>query len=144
MHSPQKDADGSDQLNLSENQDRNEERGENSPSPEQNMVIQEEQEQNEEMQEIAQMSEQIKFKTYENEEAFLISLINNIFLLNTNQNVLKIGLIYLANTLNEYPVLCPRYLEILLHSADVVRSSILDINPIPGTEEDYIAQNSFK
>jgi len=135
-------------LNLSGAQQKpegeEEKRLEDSQTHEQNLIIHEEQEQNEDVQEIAQMSDQIQFKTYENEEAFLINLVNSIFRLNTNQNVLKIGLIYLANILNKYPVLCPRYLEILLHIADVIRSSILDINPIPGTEEDYIAQNSFK
>jgi len=147
LHTPRQDAGQSsgDPLNISEPVQRpgEEEKLNDSRSPEQ-MVIQEEQEHHEEMQDIAQMSNQIQFKTYEAEEAFLINLVNNIFRMNSNQNVLKIGLIYLASILSKYPVLCPRYLEILLHIADVVRGSILDINPVPGTEEDYIAQNSFK
>jgi len=135
---------GAQQRGEGEEEEEEEKIVESSQNNDQDLIIQEEQEHNEEMKEIAQMSDQIQFKTFENEEAFLINLVNSIFRLNTNQNVLKIGLIYLANILNKYPVLCPRYLEILLHIADVIRSSILDINPIPGTEEDYIAQNSFK
>jgi hypothetical protein len=46
--------------------------------------------------------------------------------------------------LNKYPSLCDRYLEILLAVSDEIRNTVLDINPIPGTEEGYITQNSFK
>jgi len=95
LHTPRQDPVGQssgDPLNISEPQQRGEEEKMNdSRSPEQ-MVIPEVQEQHEEMQDIAQMSNQIQFKTYEAEEAFLINLVNNIFRMNSNQNVLKIGI----------------------------------------------------
>ena len=96
LHTPRQDVVGQssgDPLNISEPQQRGEEEKMNdSRSPEQ-MVIPEVQEQHEEMQDIAQMTNQIAFKTYEAEEAFLINLVNNIFRMNSNQNVLKIGMI---------------------------------------------------
>lgn len=95
IHTPRQDPNqnSGEALNLSEAPPREEERLEESVQGlEQNLVIQEEQEQHEEMQEIAQMNEEIKFKkSYDNEEAFLINLVNSIFRINTNQNVLKIG-----------------------------------------------------
>jgi hypothetical protein len=52
----------------------------------------------------------------------------------------------LAPVLNFYPVLCDRYLEILLYVSDKIRETILITNPIPGEEEDKIVNgfNTFK
>ena len=59
---------------------------------------------------------------------------------------INLGLIYLAPVLNFYPVLCDRYLEILLYISDKIRETILITNPIPGEEEDKIVNgfNTFK
>jgi len=82
---------GAQQRGEGEEEEEEEKIVESSQNNDQDLIIQEEQEHNEEMKEIAQMSDQIQFKTFENEEAFLINLVNSIFRLNTNQNVLKIG-----------------------------------------------------
>lgn len=61
-------------------------------------------------------------------------------------NCFKIGLIYIAPTLNHYPELCDRYLEIMLKISDQIRSTILLINPKPEEREGLIVKgcNSFK
>mmetsp|Transcript_18548 Transcript_18548/g.16140 ORF Transcript_18548/g.16140 Transcript_18548/m.16140 type:complete len:283 (+) Transcript_18548:1702-2550(+) len=97
------------------------------------------------MQEFARVNEQIKVKNnYDTEEKFLLDIINDIFDFSSHQSVLKIGLIYLASSTIRYPQLCKRYIDILLNVGDDTRTTVLDINPVPGTEEGYITQNSFK
>lgn len=48
-------------------------------------------EDNEDLQDLQGVNEQLKAKSYENEEAFLLELIFELFSLNSNQNILKIG-----------------------------------------------------
>jgi hypothetical protein len=98
----------------------------------------------EDIQDIKKMSEAIKPRSYEVEETFLLDLISQLFTVGSNQNILKIGLIYIANTLNSYPQLCPRYFEVLMSVSDDIRNTVLETHPMPGSEEGYIAQNSFK
>lgn len=59
----------------------------------------------------------------------LLDLVSRIFHKSSNVNVQRVGLIYLAQVLNYYPVLCPRYLDVLLTVEDDVRQAVLDINP---------------
>lgn len=49
---------------------------------------------------------------------------------------IKIGLIYLAKILNYYPQYTPTYLRILLSAPDNIRSAVLEVEPLPGTEEE--------
>jgi hypothetical protein len=49
---------------------------------------------------------------------------------------LKIGLIYLAKILNYYPDYTATYLTILLAAPDNIRSAVLEVEPLPGTEEE--------
>ena len=49
---------------------------------------------------------------------------------------MKIGLIYLAKIMDLYEDFTPNYLNILLTCPENVRSSTLDLEPVPGTEEE--------
>jgi len=55
---------------------------------------------------------------------------------------LKIGLIYLAKVLHFYPEFAEKYLEILLSVPDAIRTSVVDVNPIPGTEEEVLVSGA--
>lgn len=59
----------------------------------------------------------------------LITIIQKIFHMYQNVNVLKVGLIYLAKTLDYYPELCERYLQVLLTINDEIKKSILNTDP---------------
>lgn len=56
----------------------------------------------------------------------LLDLIYSVFEVSTTPNVIRIGLIYLAPVLQNYPELCTRYLEILLSVDSEIRGSILN------------------
>jgi hypothetical protein len=68
-----------------------------SPKPDQNLSDEIEsdfirqKDENEDLQDLARVNEQLKPKTYEDEEAFLLDMIFELFSLNSNQNILKIG-----------------------------------------------------
>ncbi len=49
---------------------------------------------------------------------------------------IKIGLIYLAKILDFYPSYTSVYLTILLSAPDNIRSATLEVEPLPGTEEE--------
>ena len=49
---------------------------------------------------------------------------------------IKIGLIYLSKIINYYPDYTATYLEILLSAPDNIRSAVLEVEPLPGTEEE--------
>jgi len=55
---------------------------------------------------------------------------------------LKVGLIYLAKIIHFYPDFSETYLDILLNVPESIRSSVVDVNPIPGTEEDQIVSGA--
>jgi hypothetical protein len=59
-------------------------------------------------------------KTYTAEEQdqmipVFLDMINQVFTLEAPKATQRIGLTYLANTINSFPDLCDRYLEILLN-----------------------------
>ena len=49
---------------------------------------------------------------------------------------MKIGLLYLAKILHFYPEYTDTYLHILLVAPDKIRSAALEVDPLPGTEEE--------
>ena len=49
---------------------------------------------------------------------------------------IKIGLIYLAKIINFYPEYTATYLSVLLGAPDNIRSAVLEVEPLPGTEEE--------
>ncbi len=59
-----------------------------------------------------------------------ISIIIKLFNKQISHNILRIGVICLAELLNSRPELCERYLEILLEIGREVRADILEINEI--------------
>ena len=69
-------------------------------------------------------------------------MINIIFNSNAPKATLKIGLIYLAKIMDYYPFFTDKYLEILLNCQESIRSTTLEIEPIPGTEEDMYVSGS--
>lgn len=58
-----------------------------------------------------------------------MNIVYSIFDAKHSQNILRIGLIYLAPVLNFYPSLCNRYLDILLKISPAIRESVLLTNP---------------
>ena len=72
----------------------------------------------------------------------IFTIINEIFIPFAPKATLKIGLIYLAKILHYYPDFADRYLEILLSVPDPIRTSVVDVNPIPGTEEEILVAGS--
>jgi hypothetical protein len=72
--------------------------------------------------------------------------VQQIFVVDASQNVIRIGLIYLAPILSKYPELCNRYLEILLNIDAKIREKVLMTNPPPGMEFGHVVTgcNSFK
>lgn len=61
-----------------------------------------------------------------------MSLIYEMFQSHTNENILRIGLIYLAPVTNYYSQLCDRYLEIMMNVNEKIRENVLDITPRDG------------
>lgn len=55
---------------------------------------------------------------------------------NSPKATIKIGLIYLAKILNYYPEYTKTYITVLLQAPDNIRSAILEVEPLPGTEEE--------
>lgn len=66
----------------------------------------------------------------------LFRMIEAIFRVEAPKPTLKIGLIYLAKILHFYPEFTDLYLQILLSVPDNIRSSVVDVSPLPGTEEE--------
>ncbi len=75
-----------------------------------------------------------------------MNIVVKIFERTKSHNILRIGLIYLAQALNYYPQLCDRYLDILLEIQNNIRETVLTTDPIPGMDEGQIVKgcNSFK
>ena len=69
-------------------------------------------------------------------EEIFFEIINTVFTPHAPKATVKIGLIYLAKIMDLYPEFTATYLNILLSCPENVRSSTLDLNPIPGTEEE--------
>jgi hypothetical protein len=66
----------------------------------------------------------------------MFDMINQILTSNAPKATIKIGLIYLAKILHFYPEYTSTYLSILLGAPDNIRSAILEVEPLPGTEEE--------
>ena len=146
---------------LLESKDEEEEK--NLANPEENENEEEEDEENEDGVKIAQKPEVIskeeKMKqkrmemieklreNKENNEKFLLDLIYEIFRTDSSNNILHIGLVYLSPILNHYPMLCDRYLEILIKISEKIRETVLN-NPNSDidVEEGYVVSGckSFK
>ena len=63
-------------------------------------------------------------------------IIDSIFTPHAPKATVKIGLIYLARIMDLYSDFTSKYLNILLTCPENVRSSTLDLEPVPGTEEE--------
>ena len=72
----------------------------------------------------------------------MFRMIEAIFRVEAPKATLKIGLIYLAKILNFYPEFTDLYLQILLSVPDSIRTSVVDCNPLPGTEEEVYVSGS--
>jgi len=80
--------------------------------------------------------ETINEKTVEHYTPILFRIIYSIFQQTAPKATLKIGLIYLAKIMDFYPEFTEKYLEILLSSPENIRTTTLEMNPLPGTEEE--------
>ncbi|KAL4471200.1 hypothetical protein ABPG72_007567 [Tetrahymena utriculariae] len=92
------------------------------------------------------IEEQQDIEDRKERQKYLMNIVYSIFDSKHSQNILRIGLIYLAPVLNFYPNLCNRYLDILLKISPNIRESVLLTNPTQGEEEGQIVGgcNSFK
>lgn len=72
----------------------------------------------------------------------LFRMIESIFKVDAPKATLKIGLIYLAKILHFYPEFTDRYLQILLSVPETIRTSVVDVSPLPGTEEEVYVSGS--
>jgi hypothetical protein len=63
-------------------------------------------------------------------------MIEKLFTPNSPKATIKIGLIYLAKILHFYKDYTKSYLQILLSAPDNIRSATLEVEPLPGTEEE--------
>lgn len=77
-------------------------------------------------------------KLSEENQPLIFNIINQIFVPEAPKATLKIGLIYLAKILHFYPDFADQYLTILLSVPDAIRTSVVDVNPLPGTEEEVL------
>ena len=66
----------------------------------------------------------------------IFGMINKVLKNTAPKATIKIGLIYLAKILHFYPDYTDTYLDILLSTTDVIRSATLEVDPLPGTEEE--------
>ena len=66
----------------------------------------------------------------------LFKIIESVFSKDCPKATIKIGLIYLAKIMDYYPEFTRNYLDVLLQSPENIRSSILEMDPLPGTEEE--------
>jgi hypothetical protein len=66
----------------------------------------------------------------------LFNIIDTIFREDCPKATTKIGLIYLAKIMNYYPEFTQSYLRVLLACPENIRTAILELKPLPGTEEE--------
>jgi hypothetical protein len=66
----------------------------------------------------------------------LFGMIEAIFKVSAPKATLKIGLIYLAKILHYYPEFTDLYLQILLSVPDAIRTSVVEWEPLMGTEDE--------
>ena len=72
----------------------------------------------------------------------IFEMIYAILTENAPKATVKIGLIYLAKILHFYPDYTATYLQILLTAPDNIRSATLEVEPLPGTEEEVYVSGS--
>lgn len=90
----------------------------------------------------AQKSDRGKYMQYISDDVItyytpiLFDIIDQVFSQNSPKATIKIGLIYLAKILNYYPEYTKTYLSVLLSAPDNIRSAVLEVEPLPGTEEE--------
>ena len=63
-------------------------------------------------------------------------MIHRILTPDAPKATIKIGLIYLSKILDFYPDYTDTYLNILLTAPDNIRTATLEVDPLPGTEEE--------
>jgi len=68
--------------------------------------------------------------------AILFNIIYSIFTMDCPKATTKIGLIYLAKVIDNYQDFTQKYLEVLLAAPENIRSAVLELEPLPGTEEE--------
>lgn len=131
--------------NTGGDQEENEEEEEENENSNQNINAKEAQEEKARAKK-QEMIEKLK-SNKENNEKFLLDLIYEIFRADSSQNILHIGLTYLSPILMQYPMLCDRYLEILIKIPEKIRETVLT-NPSSSDEvqEGYVVSGckSFK
>ena len=81
-------------------------------------------------------------ETIEKYTPMLFSMVYTIFHQDAPKATLKIGLIYLAKIMDFYPEFTDKYLEILLNCPENIRSTTLEMDPLPGTEEEIYVSGS--
>lgn len=79
---------------------------------------------------------EIDEKTIAEFTPLLFSIIHTIFHQGCPKATSKIGLIYLAKIIHFYKDFTPKYIEMLLACPENIRHAILEIKPLPGTEEE--------
>lgn len=72
----------------------------------------------------------------------IFSIISKIFVPESPKATLKIGLIYLAKINHYYPEFSDQYLNILLSVPDNIWTSVLECEPLPGTEEEILVSGA--
>jgi hypothetical protein len=72
----------------------------------------------------------------------MFRIINTIFRQGCPKVTVKIGLIYLAKIINFYPEFTTKYLQMLLDCPENIRHAVLEIKPLPGTEEEVYVSGS--
>lgn len=85
---------------------------------------------------------QLTAETVEKYTPVLFSIIYTIFRQDAPKATLKIGLVYLAKIMDFYPEFTDKYLEILLNCPENIRSTTLEMDPLPGTEEEIYVSGS--
>jgi len=66
----------------------------------------------------------------------VFNIIDTIFKEDCPKATTKIGLIYLAKIIDFYPEFTHSYLRVLLACPENIRQAVLEIQPLPGTEEE--------
>eukprot|EP01022_Parablepharisma_sp_SALTPOND_P007916 TRINITY_DN1342_c0_g1_i1.p1 TRINITY_DN1342_c0_g1~~TRINITY_DN1342_c0_g1_i1.p1 ORF type:complete len:955 (+),score=104.92 TRINITY_DN1342_c0_g1_i1:4363-7227(+) len=90
-------------------------------------------EEHEEVSEIAKVTDE---ENYQEAEKSLFAILYKVFNEDTPIITQKVGLIYTARLLKYYKEFSKHYLQILLKVPEKVRTNVLDVNPMPGTEEE--------
>jgi len=83
-----------------------------------------------------QATQQLSKDTISFYTPLLFDIIQQLFTPHAPKATIKIGLIYLAKILNFYPEYTNSYLAVLLAAPDNIRSAVLEVEPLPGTEEE--------